>query len=189
MSPLEILDRSSARFSTVLAHVGDDQWDGPTGNEGQDVRALVDHVIGGNRMATVILVGGTREEGLAQFARSQHDTDRVVAFEASRREMADAFAAPAALERTVEHPAMTMPGAQLLSFRIGEYALHGWDLARAIDVDDTIDPDVVEAVWGILVPMAGMLVASGMFGEGASGTVPPDAPLQTRVLDLSGRRP
>jgi hypothetical protein len=28
-----------------------------------------------------------------------------------------------------------------------------------------------------------------MFGDGPSGTVSADAPLQLRVLDLSGRRP
>jgi hypothetical protein len=28
-----------------------------------------------------------------------------------------------------------------------------------------------------------------MFGTGASGTVADDAPLQTRLLDLTGRRP
>ena len=31
--------------------------------------------------------------------------------------------------------------------------------------------------------------ATGMFGDGPSGTVPADAPIQLRVLDLSGRRP
>ena len=189
MNPLEILDSSAAGFSTALRAVRPDQWADPTGNEGRDVGALVDHVIGGNRMATAILVGGTREDGLAQFARSAADADRVIAFEDSRAEMAAAFAAEGAMDRIVAHPAMEMPGSQLLGFRIGEYALHGWDLARAIGADDTIDPDVVEALWGILDPMAGMMAASGMFGEGPSGSLPDDAPLQVRVLDLSGRRP
>jgi len=189
MSPLEILDRSAAGFASVLAQVGDDQWHVPTGNEGQDVQALVDHVIGGNRMATAILRGGTREDGLAQFARSAADVDRVVAFDESRREMAAAFAEDGAMDRIVAHPASEMPGSMLLGFRIGEYALHGWDLARAIGADDTIDPDVVEALAEILTPMAGMMAASGMFGDGPSGSLPDDAPLQMKVLDISGRRP
>jgi uncharacterized protein (TIGR03086 family) len=189
MDPFVALDRAAAGFSSVLASVRDDQWNDPTGNEGRDVRALVDHVIGGNRMSTVILAGGTREEGLAQFARSDGDTDRVVAFEASRREMAAAFAAPGALERTVQHPAMEIPGSQLLGFRLSEYALHGWDLARAVGADDTIDPGVVTALWDFLAPLAEVMVGSGMFGEGASGTLTEEAPLQARLLDLSGRRP
>jgi uncharacterized protein (TIGR03086 family) len=186
---LEILDLSASGFATVLGQVGDDDWGRPTGNEGQSVRQLVDHVIGGNRMATAILAGGTREDGLAAFARSADDVDLRAAFEESRREQAEAFAAPGALERMVAHPAMTMPGLQLLGFRTTEHALHGWDLARAIGVDDTIDPSVLEALDQLLTAMGPMIVASGMFGSGASGTLPADASLQDRVLDASGRRP
>jgi uncharacterized protein (TIGR03086 family) len=189
MLTLEILDRAGAGFSHVLNQVTDDQWAVPTGNEGQSVRQLVDHVVGGNRMATAILGGGTREDGLAQFARSRDDADLLAAFEQSSREMAAAFAEPGALGRTVAHPAMPMPGSQLLGFRTTEYALHGWDLARAIGVDDAIDPAVLAALWEILVPMEPMLVGSGMFGSGPSGTVSGDASLQERVLDISGRRP
>jgi uncharacterized protein (TIGR03086 family) len=189
MDPFGVLDRAGSGFSVVLAQVGAAQWADATGNEGQDVGALVDHVIGGDRMATVILAGGSREDGLAQFARSAGDADRLVAFEESRRELAEAFAVPGVLERTVHHPAMDMPGSLLLGFRISEYALHGWDLARAIGADDTIDPAVVQAVWEFTLPLADLMAASGMFGTGASGTVADDAPLQTRLLDLTGRRP
>jgi hypothetical protein len=34
-----------------------------------------------------------------------------------------------------------------------------------------------------------MIPATGVFGSGPSGTLGPDAPLQDRLLDLSGRRP
>ena len=40
-----------------------------------------------------------------------------------------------------------------------------------------------------MLPMAPMLAGSGAFGEGASGTVGDDAPTQTKLLDLAGRRP
>ena len=189
MDPLEILDRSAAGFSRVLAVIRPEQWEEPTGNEGRSVRDLVDHVIGGDRMATTILAGGSREDGLAQFARSAADSDRVAAFEECRREMAAAFADEGAMDRMVAHPATDMPGSMLLGFRTGEYALHGWDLARAVGADDTIDPDVAAALLEILTPMSGMLAASGMFGDGPSGTLPDDASVQDRVLDLSGRRP
>lgn len=189
MLNLEVLDIAGAGFSTALDQVVDDQWVAMTGNEGQTVRQLVDHVVGGNRMATVILGGGTRADGLAEFARSAADVDIVEAFAVSRQELAVAFAAPGALERTVAHPRMDMPGAQLLGFRITEYGLHGWDLARAVGADDRIDPAVLQALLDLLVPMTPMLVASGMFGTGPSNALPGDASLQDRVLDISGRRP
>jgi len=189
MTQLDVLDRAAQGFSAILVQVDDDQWDAPTGNEGRSVRALVDHVIGGNRMAVAILQGGSREDAIAQFARSADDDDVVIAFDASRDEQAAAFAVPGALDQIVHHPAMDMPARQLLGFRLTEYALHGWDLARAVGVDDRIDPEVLAALLEVLEPMAGMMAASGMFGSGPSPDLPADAELQHRVLDLSGRRP
>jgi len=187
MDDLSVLDRSAAGFAAILAQVADDQWEAPTPNDGQVVRALVAHVVAGNLMSAIILRGGSREEGLAPFARD--DADLVLQFDESRREQAAAFAEPGAMERTVAHPALDMPASMLLGFRLTEYGLHGWDLARAIGADESIDPVVLEALWQTLSPMESMMAASGMFGSGPSGDVADDAPLQVRVLDLSGRRP
>jgi uncharacterized protein (TIGR03086 family) len=189
MDSLDVLSRGAAGFATTLARVAPDQWIAPSGVGDWTVRDLADHVIGGDRMSTAILGGGSRADGLAQFARSAGDVDPVVAFAECSREMAAAFAEPGALDRTVAHPAMEMPGSQLLGFRIGEYGLHGWDLARAIGADDAIDPVVAQALWELMEPLAPFLAVTGMFGEGPSGTVPSDAPLQVRLLDVSGRRP
>lgn len=189
MANLDVLDRAASGFSAILVQVRDDQWSTPTGNEGWTVRALVDHVVGGNRMAVAILQGGSKADGLAQFARSADDVDVVAAFDESRQELAEAFAAPGAMERTVAHPAMDMPADQLLGFRLTEYGLHGWDLARAIGVDDAIDHDVLTSLLALLEPMAEILPVTGMFGSGTSGELGDDASLQHRVLDLSGRRP
>lgn len=189
MDPLDVLARGAAGFAATLDQVAPDQWSAASGLGDWTVRQLVDHVIGGDRMSTAILAGGTRADGLAEFARSAADEDPVAAFAVASSDMAAAFAESGALDRTVAHPAMEMPGSQLLAFRTTEYGLHGWDLARAIGADDAIDPDVVEALWGLMEPLAAFLPATGMFGDGPSGTVPDDAPLQLRVLDLSGRRP
>jgi uncharacterized protein (TIGR03086 family) len=189
MDNLDALDLAARGFADTLALVGPDQWDLDSPNDGQTVRQLVDHVIGGNRMAVAILNGGSREDGLAQFARSADDVDLIAAFEEARAEQAAAFAVPGALEIIVNHPAMPMPGAQLLGFRLTEYALHGWDLAMAIGAESTIDPHVAEAVWGVLEPMLPLMAASGMFGEGPSGTLGSDASAHDRIVDASGRRP
>jgi uncharacterized protein (TIGR03086 family) len=189
MDNLDALDLAARGFADTLAQVGPDQWAADTPNAGQNVRQLVDHVIGGNRMAVAILGGGSREDGLAQFARSADDVDPVTAFAEARAEQAAAFAVPGALEMTVHHPAMPMPGEQLLAFRLSEYALHGWDLAIAIGAESSIDPHVAEAVWAVLEPMVPLMAASGMFGDGPSGTLGANASAHDRVLDASGRRP
>jgi hypothetical protein len=81
---------------------------------------------------------------------------------------------------------MDMPGAQL--FRIGGLTLHAWDLARA-SADENLDSELVEAVWAQLSPLAPFIAETGVFGVGPSGEVGEGAPLQVRLLDLSGRRP
>jgi hypothetical protein len=66
--------------------------------------------------------------------------------------------------------------------------VHGRDLARPIGADETLDLDVVAALWAFAEPLSGMLSSTGYF-TCPSGDVPDTAPLQTRLLDLLGRRP
>jgi hypothetical protein len=73
-------------------------------------------------------------------------------------------------------------------FRIGDFALHAWDLAVGLGREITLDPSVVEFAWNSLSPMTPMIGNTGMFGEGPSGAVPETADLQTRLIDLTGRR-
>jgi len=74
-------------------------------------------------------------------------------------------------------------------FRIGDYLLHTWDLAAGLGRPVTLDPEVCAYVYASLEPMAPVLGQIGMFGLGPSGTVDAGADIQTKVLDISGRRP
>jgi len=90
----------------------------------------------------------------------------------------------------VHHPtAGDIPAEVFLGFRTTDNLLHAWDLARAIGGDETLDPHVVAVAWAALEPMTPIIATVGAFGTGPSGTVDAAAPLQTRLLDLSGRRP
>lgn len=186
---LGALERATAEFDRRVRLVTDDQWAAPTDCGEWDVAALVDHVIGGNRMAAAIARGASRDEGRALFEGAQGTGDRVAGFEASAADQLAALAEPGALDRTVEHTIGDVSGAQLLGFRIGDLTLHAWDLSRAIGADDLLDADLVEACWEDLQPMAPIIGQIGVFGEGPSGAVADEAPLQERLLDLTGRRP
>ena len=82
-----------------------------------------------------------------------------------------------------------IPRTTFVGFRIMDNGTHAWDLARAIGVDDTLEAELVSQMWDDIQPMAGSLGELGIFGESSSGDVADDAPLQTRFLDLLGRRP
>ena len=87
------------------------------------------------------------------------------------------------------HPAGDLPGGRLFCFRLVDLTIHAWDLARATGGSLELNPVIVSSLWETLSPTATHLVATGVFGEGASGTVAEDAPLQLRLLDMLGRRP
>jgi uncharacterized protein (TIGR03086 family) len=189
MEPFEALAQGRREFESRLTHVGPDDWDKPTPCPEWTVRDLVVHVISGNRMAAILARGGTRDEGRAAFAAAGQPDDLMAAFADSAEEQRSAFAEPGALERTVEHVIGDIPATQLMSFRIGDLAIHAWDLAQGIGVDDALDPGLVEVVWQGMQPLAPFIGASGFFGQGPSGQVGDERPTQQRLLDLAGRRP
>jgi len=65
--------------------------------------------------------------------------------------------------------------------------LRAVDLARVLGLDDTLDPDLVQAMWDEFVPQAELWRSMGVFGPAVD--VLQDAPLQERLLGLTGRRP
>ena len=189
MASFDLLDRAAGEFEKTLLLVTDAHRGQPTPCSDYTVRDLVGHVVGSMRIAVALLGGASREEGLAAAQGDVLGTSWVRAFDENYRAMVDAFRVPGALERTVAHPIGDIPATQLFDIRIGELTLHRWDLARAIGADETLDPELVAKVWGLFEPLAGVLPVTGAFGSGPSGDVPVTAPLQTRLLDLTGRRP
>jgi uncharacterized protein (TIGR03086 family) len=65
--------------------------------------------------------------------------------------------------------------------------VHSWDLARALEVDERLDPELVEQVYAMAELQADMLASSGLFAEPVP--VPDDADLQSRLIGLTGRKP
>jgi len=186
---LALLELGGEQFAAVLARVPDDAWDRPTGCDDWDVRALVGHVVGGQRLATIILHGAGRDEALGALAADLLGDDPGAAFAREHAACVEAFREPGALECTVAHPMGDIPATMLLGFRIGDLTLHAWDLAHATGTDEALAPALVEAVWASVYPMGESIAQTGVFGDGPSGTVPDDAPLQLRLLDFTGRRP
>ncbi len=189
MTQLSLLPIAMAEVQKRLDSVTPEQWSLPTPCEGWDVRELAVHLVGGARMSNILLTGGTKQDVGAGFEAAKLTTDPSADFAAfSAEEFANFTKAPS-LDVVVPHPAMDMPASQMLQFRVSDYLVHAWDLARALGTDETLDATVVDGVWTAIQPMVPMIPHVGVFGPGASGTVAEDAPLQTRLLDLLGRRP
>ena len=190
MPTTDQLAAAHRQFGAVLATMTPQQWSVSCPCEGWTVGDLVEHLVVGEQMTIQLLDGASREDALAfAHAATVVPADAAAQYAEVAAATEEAFAAPGALERTVQHPVGDVLGEQMLGFRIADFTLHSWDLARSIGGDETLDPALVDAVWTQLQPIAPIIGTIGVFGSGPSGTVPEDAPLQQRLLDLSGRRP
>ncbi|MCP3989159.1 MAG: TIGR03086 family protein [Actinomycetia bacterium] len=191
MEPLDALSRSRQEFEDRLRQIGDDQWNLSTPCTKWSVGDLVNHMLLGTRMSVQLLAGGSQEDVMAGLGDDivGTSTDVVGDFVALADQMHEGFAAPGGLDGIVDHPMGTIPRTMFIGFRIGDNGVHAWDLARAIGADEQLDADLVRFIWDGFEPTASGLVQSGLFGDGSSKNVSDDAPLQTRLLDLLGRRP
>jgi uncharacterized protein (TIGR03086 family) len=171
----------------IVAGVRDDQWHDPTPCPDWDVRALLNHVVAGNKWVRP-LVGGETIAGVGD----RLDGDLVghsplMAYEASAAEADDAFCGEGAMEAACAVSYGPVPGSVYCGHRFVDVLVHGWDLARATGQDRALDPELVGACLEVIEPERKILAASGVFGSPAEPA--PDADPQTRLLAYLGREP
>ncbi len=144
MKGSEALHRAGAEFAGRLELVVTSDWERATPCDDWTVRDLVNHVVGGNFRYAMILDGAAPAAVLATHRLDVLGSDPVGAFRSGFREVTEAFARPGASTAMVNHPKSgTMPGAHLRILRVDELAVHSWDLARAIGLDERLDDDLV----------------------------------------------
>lgn len=186
MTPFEALQLSSAEFERQLGNIRALQWDLPTPCPDWSVWALVNHVVGGVSRYTRLLHGATAETVDATRALDHISPDPLRAFRSGCAEMIAAFEEPGALRRTVHHRAGDRTSSELLEMRVLEFAVHGWDLARAIGSDDQLNPRIVERVYRRLTRCGPDRDGQNVFGP-PSEPLPVDASAQDRLLHSTGR--
>ncbi|GLW90170.1 TIGR03086 family metal-binding protein [Actinokineospora globicatena] len=184
-----MLNAARAEFHRRLLHLTPDNSGAATPCPEWTALDLVNHVVAGDRMAADLLDGATAEAAVATLRAQWLGDDPLAAFTSAGTDLDRAIAVPGALDAIVPHPVGPVPGHQAVTFRVTEHLVHAWDLARALDLDDTLDPELVEHTWETLHGMAAVIGTLGIFGTGPSGTLDETSPLQDRLLDLLGRRP
>jgi uncharacterized protein (TIGR03086 family) len=107
------------------------------------VRELVNHVVGANVRYQLLLHGAPSEQVEATRTVDQLGEDALASFVATAADVVACFREDGALERVAHHGTGDRTGRELLTMRILDAAIHGWDLARAIRADETLDDDVV----------------------------------------------
>ena len=141
--PFALLVVVNDEFARRLRLVGPDDWQRPTPCSEWDVRALVTHIVGANIRYRLSLHGAPTEQLEATRTVDHLGDDALASFVATADGVVASFHEDGALERIAHHATGDRTGRELLSMRILDVAIHGWDLARAIGADETLPDDVV----------------------------------------------
>lgn len=171
-------------FAARVHRIGDGNWAKPTPCSEWTVRDLLNHLVYENLWVPELFAGKTVDEVGDRYEGDCLGDDPIGAWDRSSQAAAAAVEA-ADLDAIVHLSFADLPGRMYLDQLTFDLVVHGWDLARGIGEDDTIDPDHVQALWDEVVAQKDMIQGSGMFGTEVA--VPAGADLQTRVLGLIGR--
>jgi uncharacterized protein (TIGR03086 family) len=166
--------------------VADKQWHDPTPCTDWDVRMLVNHVMVEQLWVPPLVDGATVAEIGSRLDGDQLGDDPVAAWDAAVEASLASFGADGALERNVSLSSGEKPTAEYLGEMTVDALIHSWDLARGIGADETLDAELVAIVYEQILPIAEHLQETGMFAPPVP--VPDDAPLQTKLLGLFGRK-
>jgi uncharacterized protein (TIGR03086 family) len=172
--------RLAASFADKVAAVPPERWSAPSPCEGWTARDLVRHVIEAHGLF-LGLVG--RELGEVPSV----EDDPAGAFAAARArvqaDLDDPERAGAEFEGFFGRSTFAHGVDRFLST---DLVLHGWDLARAAGLDETIDPDDVRRVFDLLRSFGDAARSPAAFGPEIEA--PASADEQTRMLAFAGRR-
>lgn len=182
--------RAAQALIDIASAVKPDQLTAPTPCGDWDVRDLVNHLIlwSGIRAARA-----ARKEAPPADDPTNDSTDFTGDggwADLLAKEISAAVAAwerPRAWEGDTGLAGGSLPASTIAGMIFGEYALHGWDLARATGQEFRCDDDVAAALLAYVEGMAEPGRQYGVFGDAVP--VPDDASVLDRALALSGRDP
>ena len=179
---IDLARTAHREFGTRVAAV--ENWSAPTPDSEWDVSDLVRHVVDEQVWIPPLLAGSTVSEAQSQLPELGDD----LAAE-WKRHSATALSAWASvdLDATVHLSYADVKVEHYLREQVSDVAIHAWDLAKATGADATLPDDLIAAVWEDIEAKQDMLAASGLFG--APIAIASGAPLQDRLLALTGRQP
>jgi uncharacterized protein (TIGR03086 family) len=189
-----LMPRAAASAVAVLrgiGRIGPDAFDRPTPCQEMRVGALVNHLI---RLTGVQAEAAGRKEPVP--ARSEvpegHDftaePDWAEKYASQAAETAAVWGAPEAWDgETSLTGSSRMPARFVGNIVLGEWLLHGWDLAVATGQRQDVDEELAAALHEDIAGKAEMARQYGVFGPEV--VVPGTAPLFDRALGLAGRDP
>lgn len=185
MNVPDLHERASREFGQRLHMIGDEQWALPTPCSDWDVKALVRHLVDENLWTPPLMEGSTIAEVGDRFEGDVLGDDPKGAFDDAAAPAIAAIHAEGAMERTVHLSFGDFPGREYTMQLFADHLVHAWDLARALGVDERLDPELVAACAEWFTPMEEAYRGAGAIGPRPS--IAADADDQARLLEMFGR--
>ena len=177
-NPIELYRSAAQGTRRTLLGVKPEQMNDSTPCSEWNVKALMDHIVGGTGFVQSVLAS-TKPSAPAS-------SEPVAAYDAGVASVVEAASKPGLLERNLTTPFGEMPGGAFLMSGFMDTMVHGWDLAKATGQDTALDPKLVEVCYTAFVPQAEGLRAGGATGPEVS--VAESASTQDKLLGILGRK-
>ena len=184
---VDLYERALQNAGKVVHNTRPEQLSDPTPCTNWDVRALLNHLVGG---CTAIASGANGEKFDFYGSEDHIGDDYAGAFDRAAKGAVEAFRAPGAAETTFAMPWGDTPGSITFGLGLADAVVHGWDLAQATGQEVEIENEAAETVYQMTTSM---LAPKGGFPRGDQFDepveVPEHAPATAKVLGYLGRDP
>ncbi|MBW3538580.1 TIGR03086 family protein [Candidatus Parcubacteria bacterium] len=177
---------ASQEFDRGVTRITDDQWSLPTPCTEWDVRQLVRHLVYEQLWVPPLIEGQTIEQVGDRFVGDVLGDDPKLAWKTASTAATVALRQEGAMSRKVHLSFGDVVGREYTWQLFIDLLIHAWDLARALGVDENLDPELVEAGLQKMQVDAKDWRAAGVLGEELAA--PDGADAQTRLLALMGRK-
>ena len=174
-----------AEFDARVRQIGGHQWQAPTPDEDWTVRDLVNHLVGEDLWAPLLLAGSTITEVGDRFDGDVLGAEPRAAWAAASAAAVRAIEADGAMDRIVHLSFGDFPGREYALQLFADHLIHAWDLARAIGADERLDTGLVASCANWFDAMEDAYRSAGAIA--ARPPVPGHADAQTVLLARFGR--
>ena len=192
MTEQDVFILADQALKAVVEQIRDDQWDlvvpdDMTRKPGITLRELINYHAYDDAWVPDVLAGRTIDEVGDKFAGDllgDHPKLNFASIVETAVLAVRAFDDP---DRTVHLSYGDWPAREYLKHITSFRGLRTYDIAKLIGADTTLPPDLVQGLWDEIAPSAEEWRKLGVYGPAVA--VAEDAPLQDRLLGLTGRQP
>lgn len=185
MEAYERIEKATALASEAIHNVKPDQLSDPTPCSEFEVKALLNHLLGGMSMLATAAQGEKAEAPQGDLVGDGSDV--AARYDAARDKLLNVIKDPAVFDATWKMPFGDLPGKMMAGIAFMEHLTHTWDVRKATGQDTELPADLVAECNEVVQPMGPMLRRPGVCGPEV--TAPESASPTDKLMAFLGRQP